>query len=378
MNQGALSPYDAQAFTAIADTVRKDALFQASALELRRSMRALTAEAVNSTGITPSVALAKDMLASAKRQAAFDTKPPAGCQVSRVVTNVTTAVQGWVTTVVTAGQHLANCFQACDQKFPRDPLGWGLCHGGCLVTAFEAITLKTWGVVDTVTEEVVTEVVHCNPLQGLFPTPHGTINLPAGLAQVAAPGETPAVISPGTVTLIQSILKGLDKFAQCLLNGKWTITNLGNLKITIPGLSQVPVAISVCVDAACATTIRDYLGFGGLRSLLVSIVNVISDPAALAQVITGSSVLTTIFAALATALGTSVGVAAQYVLAVIAVVLIQGEVVAGEILLLQTLGLAPNGVCITHPSVPIVALGVLNPAVGLMALAETPLIVTPK
>ena len=54
-------------------------------------------------------------------------------------------------------------------------------------------------------------------------------------------------------------------------------------------------------------------------------------------------------------------------------------IVEGEILVLEALGLIDDaGVCITHPSMPIAALAVVNPLAGLVALANFPLVVTPR
>jgi hypothetical protein len=61
----------------------------------------------------------------------------------------------------------------------------------------------------------------------------------------------------------------------------------------------------------------------------------------------------------------------------IAILLAHLVIVAGQISIYETFGIIPNGVCVTHPSLPVVAATAVNPLLGILAAGNTPLVVTP-
>jgi hypothetical protein len=79
--------------------------------------------------------------------------------------------------------------------------------------------------------------------------------------------------------------------------------------------------------------------------------------------------------------GAAAAIVVQVVLAMLAVLivmLVHLMIVAGQILVYESLGLIEQGICITHPSLPVILAGVANPLLGLLALGNIPLVVTPR
>ena len=376
--KGALTPYGPASYKEIGQLLKTDLALKDSLMRLRSSFNLLCYEHAALSRISPPKAWMAQHISSLKKACSFGQKPSTlQCTVEEVVETVEREVKGWIESVFTVAEQAAACEGDCVVNHPPQSDAWGFasCTGACAVATFEDIVTRTWGVIDRVTDTVVTEVIHCSPLKN-WPTPAGLIEL-ATLA--APPGIHPAILPPVVKELVAFIKGPL----MCLAKGSWSITKLGDLKVKIAGVDQIPVALTVCLDQKCTDTLRDFLIGANLILLggqLLGILVAGGAPAVLVSDATLSAAVTAIAAALSALPGITV-TAPEVMLAILVILLdlvYHGLAVGGQIVAWEVAGQVTNGVCISHPSFPIGALAVINPLVGLLALAQIPCIVTPQ
>jgi hypothetical protein len=348
-------------------------------MRLRSSFNLLCYEHAALSRISPPKAWMAHHISSQKKGRAFGQKPPGlKCTVDEVVETVEREVKGWIESVSTAAEQAAACAGDCVANHPplSDPWGWASCTGACALSAFEDIVTRTWGVIDRVTDTVVTEVIHCSPLTN-WPTPTGLMSL---AAPAVPPGTNPNILPPVVKEFVDFIKDPL----LCLAKGSWSITKLSDLKVKIAGVEQIPVALTVCLDQKCTDTIKDFLLGANLVLLGAQILGILAG-GGVAAVLASDAILSAAVTAIATALSALPGIVAvtapEVMMAILVILLdlvYHGLAIGGQILAWEVAGQVTKGVCISHPSLPIGLLAVLNPLFGLLALAQIPCIVTPQ
>jgi hypothetical protein len=368
LNAGRLTKYSKASYTTIANLIKTDKFFHKSAINLQKAINSTVFEFAASEKLGITKKTVDVVLASNTKQKVFYKKGPNhNCKVETVVDTVTTEVEGWITSVVTAAQQLAQCEANCLSKPLLDIPG---CMVSCAIKAFEDIVTRTWGVVDTITTEVTKEVIHCtfNPKQ--FPTPWGSIDFSTNIFGNATLG--PRLSNADIV----NALGPFGDVLKCIVKAKWDLTKLANFNLNITGIDQIPFGVSVCLDRACTDTLKVAATGAGLTNLVAGLISTI-DSVGIAGAITALG-LDAAVGAIAAAAGVSVAMISQIILAALLVFAVHALIVAGQIIALDVLGLAPNGICLNYPALPGIAVGVINPLIGSQILANTPIIVTPK
>ena len=382
--KGKLTPYQGE-YDKIGQLFKSDPALKQSLIKLRNSFNFLCYEYAALSRTSPPKAWVTLHASSQKTARSFGKKPQGlKCKVEEIVTTVEHEVEGWVESVFTVAEQVAACSENCTENYSlfADPFGLAACEAGCACEAFSAIITRTWEVVDHITETVVTEVTHCarDLTKPLWPTPSGPLAIP--FLKTALPGANPNILTPVVKTLSEFIKTPLE----CLAGGKWSITQLKDLSVRIDGVEQIPVALTVCLDQSCTDKLKDFLLGTNLVLLGLEIAALLASGAAAAgaAILAGNAALNVTMTAVATALGlgSTAAAAAQAMGAVLVILLdlvLHGLIVGGQILAWEVAGqVTTNGVCISHPSFPIAAIALVNPVVGLVALANIPCIVTPR
>jgi hypothetical protein len=184
------------------------------------------------------------------------------------------------------------------------------------------------------------------------------------ILRTATPDET-------DLSAVTDLIKPFGPVVACLAKAKWKATPLGDIGIAIPGIEAIPVGVSVCLGRACTDRLKEAVTTS-IGSFLPAVIAALSA-GGVAPVIAALGLGG--IAGVAVGAGVTVG---QVLAPAILVVAAQAAVVAGQLLAYDAFGAAPNGVCLTYPALPAVAAGVLNPVVGLVLLANTPVVVTPR
>jgi hypothetical protein len=364
-----LKQYSAAAYRELGKIIKTDSSLQAAIMKLRKAAAQTLYGFTAKEDLAPVPQFAKAALKGNKRQTAFAKKPPAqACRVETVVEVVEREIEGWFTSVLTSGEQLIRCQENCLKKFPplEKPIEFGECTLGCSFKVFVDIATKTWGVVDTITEEVVKEITHCTPDLRRYVGPWGAFDVPSNLVRVAEP---PPSLSKAQIL---AALGPLAPVLSCLAQAAWTITPLGNIGVTIPGVDAIPLGVTVCIDRGCTDTLKLAFSNDAFANLIPQFINIFQASgidATIAALGLGS------LAAISVPTGVTIG---QILLVVVLVLLAHALIVAGQLITLDMFGLAPNGVCLTYPALPGVLTGVINPVVGMVVLANTPVIVTPQ
>jgi len=319
---------------------------------------------------------------TAKHLATFGKKPSSSeCRVETVIENVVREVTECVDDILTAAEQLDRCVDRCYDQYLKgskdDWIGYGLCDLDCGAQSFEDVFEGLICLVDTITEPVEKQVLLCTITKfpkGSFPNPFDLpLTLPDFLGMEGATSTSPPAFSKkeidAAITVVTKMVKTLPGAIRCIVEGQWDLVTLRDIRLDVPGVAEAPVAITVCMDHDCAMKL---LGAGLGKDAFTIIGKLIT--------LAGTASITNAVAALSVsaALVPSVELAVLALLVFLIVLMIHLMIVAGEIVVQEALGLIDNGICITHPSMPIAALGVINPVVGLVALANVPLIVTPR
>ena len=288
------------------------------------------------------------------------------CQWETRVETVTTEIVHVVDIVRSAAEQLAGCLAACASAFGGDLVTLPhllACEAGCLLKTFVDVVVGTYEWVETIVNEVVTSVLVCteevleaipNPMAGMMPS--------VELAQ-AFPAESGEAVNKA-IEVVSGLAEGFGDVVDCILEGDWKITRLEDIGLNIDGVSSVPVGVTVCLDSACT----EKLLTAGPKAIVT-----IAEMAAMANAVPAA------VAALGLAAATAAAVTqvCLVLIAFIAILLAHLAIIAGQILIYKLVGAADDGVCITHPSLPVVAVTVVNPLAGLIAAGNTPMIVTP-
>jgi len=292
------------------------------------------------------------------------------CTTETVTTMVETTVTKVVEKVLTALQQLRQCHDHCASQYgPQKPLEWAGCELACAGKSFVDVMVGTVEVVETVVEAVVTQITTCvwqAIPKGQFPNPFDgwrNLEVPGFFAGAAPVPEINGAAIADALGLLKGLLN-LGPLVSCLLEGQWSFAKLENVGVNVPGIASVPFGVTVCLDTACTDKLLT-LGITDAFGLMTSLIGKVGSlPAAIAALGTGAA------AAIA-------GQAATAIMVVLIVLMAHLVAIAAQVGAYKLFGLAPNGVCLTHPSLPIAAVGVLNPVLGILAVANIPLLVTP-
>ncbi len=358
--------YSKQNIGRLVKALKKDKYLQAAAISLRHGIFQSFFGHVASTNATISKRVANLLLKASNSQMSYSqapSQPEEECTTERIVETVDQEVEGWINTTITAADQAAACGLACLERPAWEILG---CELGCASRAFEDIIISTWGVIDTITREVVHEITHCIEVsEGTIPTPLGpmTINTELIATQMGIfttpPGGDQA--------------EALTQAMRCVLTGDWKIKNLGDLEIRIAGIEAIPIALTVCMDRDCAIRLRDILGTLGLSAtwpLLLAGFDAVKWVKAAG--------LWSALEALAVALGLTALQVLGILIAVLVFMSYHSLAIAGQIVVLDALNAIEEGVCLNHPTFPILASAVINPILALQLAIHVPVIVTPR
>jgi hypothetical protein len=348
---------------------------------LRTAAFALYPEYLARTSKTSSKPLAQSQARSGAKIAGFGRKgSEENCRLETVVEETTRTVRTTVDVILTAAERYAACSDRCDRRFlargREDLLGFGLCEADCVASGFVDLVVGTMELVETVVETVTRQVLICvqrpikdhliDPFRGRFDArPHA--GLLAGATGVQA--AIPADVLAKAIDVLVKMVKSLPAAIQCVATGQWSITQLQTVGVDVAGVGQVPLGVTVCMDHECAMKL---IGAG----LGAEAFSIISSLIALAS---GGGVAGAVAAAGIT--GAAAAIVVQVVLAMLAVLivlLVHLMIVTGQIVMYESFGLIEQGICITHPSLPVILAGVANPLLGLLALGNMPLVVTPR
>jgi hypothetical protein len=364
-------PWSNDTTKVLLDTIGKSEELQLALIALRTSWWTAYPEQCYRAKTAAPAKLAKRIAASNASVAQFGKgKNSETCKAERIVETITTTVTREQNVYKTAAQQLDQCFASCNTKFGSNIINTvdlGICHAQCLLEGFVDIVTGTIEVLDTLVQEVVTTVTVCSSglPKGKFPNPFvGTVEWPGLSGAVSTPRVDPGILKQAQ-SVVASLLKRMPPIVTCLIGGAWKVTDLRDLGLNIDGVASVPFGVTVCLNPECAKTIMKGGGFDGMKTVaeLVGLANGV--PAIVATL------------GLTAAAATAVVQVAVLLFGLIAVLMMHLVVVAGQIQIYDWLGLCPNGVCITHPSLPVVAAAAANPLLGVLAVANTPLVVTP-
>jgi hypothetical protein len=360
-----------------------DTQLQRDAFLLRAAAFTLYPEYLRRSGATAPKTLATRQSRAAGRLARFGKKSSGAtdtCRVETLVEETERVVRRNQDVVLTAAQQFQRCTDACfDRHLDRgrnDVIGFAVCEAGCIATGFVDLVVGTLEVLDTIVETVTRQVLVCavRPLPDHLPGPFRGwaaprlegVNLAGAVGTQAA---MPADVVAKAADIVVKMVKSLPGAIRCIAEGEWSITELSDVGVDVPGLGAVPLGVTVCMDHECAMKL---LGAG----LGADAFGIISSLVALAS---GGGIEAAVVAAGVT--GAAVAGVTQAVLALLAVLIVLMVhllIVAGQIVTMEALGLIDAGVCITHPSLPVILAGVANPLAGLVALGNMPLLVTPR
>jgi hypothetical protein len=181
----------------------------------------------------------------------------------------------------------------------------------------------------------------------------------------------PASAQPPNLDAIRELLGMFAPVIKCVAKAKWKATQLDDFGISLPGLETVPVGVTVCLSRPCMDRLKEAVttSVGGFLPALVAAMAA-GGTAPIIAALELTSVAGTVIGA-----GVTIG---QVLVPAVLVLAAHGALIAGQLMLHDTLGNAANGVCLNYPALPAIVTGVLNPVVGLVMLANTPVIVTPR
>lgn len=368
------------AVKALTDQLASSAEHLTDLFSLRQAVFALYPEYLAHTGRTAPKALAQQQTRSGRRIASFGRSPRTeACHLETIVEETTRTVRTTVDVVLTAAERYAQCSERCDQRFlapgRERPIDFAICETECVAAGFVDLFVGTVELVETVVETVSRQVLICaEPIRDVFRDPFrgrvpvdGYSGLLAGATGPAA--DFPADVQAKATDVLVKMVKSLPKALQCVATGTWSITALQTVGVNVAGLGSVPLGITVCMDRECALTL---IGAGLGKEAFSIVASLIS----LAE--SGSIAAAVAAAGITGAAAVAVSQLVLCLLAVLIVLMVHLMIVAGQIVAYESLGMIAQGICITHPSLPVIAAGVLNPLLGLLALGNMPLVVTPR
>jgi hypothetical protein len=326
--------YTDRTFQQIGRLIRSDRSLRESALELRRALDQTLYGYSASAGVAPTRRIADIAISAAERRTGFMTRPPGTtCQPDETAKAVQRLITAWNSGPVTA----------------------------------EDLGVRTWEAANTFTDDVLREVTHCSPDRTRFIGPWGSFDLPPTFVR-------PATVTPQASVAEAKVKEALGPFVdvlRCLLNAKWSISTVNDFAVSIPGVSSVPLGVTVRLNRACTDKLKAAVTAEPLVQIIPKMVEIFATKGIGAVIgALGLSV-----ASIPVVAGATVG---QVVLVAMLVLAAHALIVAGQLVVLDAFGLAPNGVKLTYPAMPGVVSGAINPVVGLVVLANTPVIVTPR
>lgn len=370
--------YSSQSIDRIAKLIKSDSSFQSAALGLRRSFHEGIFALASMKSMNVDKNLFNHVANSSKKMTAFGKRPVGlDCKPVKVTERITKPVYDWVESVKTALDQLAACEEKCRKTYggangPK-PLEYAACLIDCGAQTFQDIVVRTYELVGTIVEEVVTDVIYCTPVLNTLPTPvKGRVPLPANL-----------YIQPASKAIdldkVIGDLGGITDVLNCFIKGQWDSVPLGDLKIDVPGVKEIPIAAKVCMDRKCADLLRDTFLGKDLLNKAKKLLEVLSSGGSLAFLLK-LGISQSILAAIAKELGAGVTATsvAGAILGMFLVLLIHSIIIGGQIALLDANSAAPKGVCLNYPVYPLGAIGVINPLAAMVLAPNIPVIVTAR
>ena len=322
----------------------------------------------------------------------FKGNKKAKCELKTVAETISTSITEWVDVVTTAAEQAKNCIDSCDENYwPIDPRR-ATCYLGCAANGFADIVTGTVKVVRKITEVVITQIYVCAP------EPVKIVFNPFGLIEwkkVTLPKIVNGAINGATGTKASDVVTKLNPEVlgsiKCIMKGKWMITQLKHLNLDIPLIKEAPFGLKVCVDNQCALKLKEALIgdlVGGLPFTLFKLLLEEGEAEKLFDELGLNNELQEIIT-LAVNVGVwpagfTVAAFAKLVLAAILLILYHATIIVGQIAFYESSGQLGNGVCLHHPTVPLVAVTMIGVQTVFLAppafaaLIHFPVIVTPS
>jgi hypothetical protein len=328
--------YTDRAFQQIGQLIRSDGSLRESALKLRRAVDQTLYGYSASARVAPTRPIADIAVTAAERRAGFMTRQPGTtCRLDETAKAVRQIITAWNSGPSTS----------------------------------EDLAARTWAAATTLTDNVLQEVTHCSPDRTRFIGPWGSYDIPPTFVRPATVTPLAASISAGKV---KRALGPFVDVLRCLtVDAKWSISTLNDFAVSIPGVSSIPLGVTVRLNRTCTDKLKAAVTAEDLVRIIPEMIELFATKGINAVIgALGLSV-----AGIPVVAGVTVG---QVVLVALLVLAAHALIVAGQLVILDTFGLAPNGVKLTYPAMPGVVSGVINPVVGLVVLANTPVIVTPR
>jgi hypothetical protein len=358
--------YDRRGIERLVDILIQDQRARESLQTLRPAVASSSYEYTALHGHSPSARYMRMLRDGNGRMSSFG-KGRTTCSVEEVVDVVEREIVTWVEIVSTAADQFAQCLDECPQDSITGLPHWD-CALECTWKGFEDVFLGTQRVVEVVTEEVTRYETHCLWKPGkrvTFPTLDGPVVV-GDITRGAAAGDAPVDLDA-----IRELIEPFEQFLNCLLKGEWDVTRLEDLRVDIEGIEEVPLAVTVCLDRECSDVIKAAMLSGGLSIVVDAFTRVgVQNMMALFKAPLVNSLLA--------ALGLSAATLASALFGLLAVFAAHGVIIGGQIAMYDLFDAAPDGVCLHHPTLPVVVATAVNPILGILALGNLPVVVTPR
>jgi len=235
----------------------------------------------------------------------------------------------------------------------------------------EDLAVRTWAAATTLTDDVLREVTHCSPDRTRFIGPWGSFELPPTFVRPAPLTPLTPVAAVSAVKVKQALGPFVDVLRCLTTNAQWSISTANDFAVSIPGVSSIPLGVTVRLNRTCTNKLKAAVTGQDLVRIIPEMVELFAAKGINAVI----GALGLSLSNIPVVAGVTAG---QIVLVALLVLAAHALIVAGQLVMLDTFSLAPNGVKLTYPAMPGVVSGVINPVVGLVVLANTPIIVTPR
>jgi len=277
------------------------------------------------------------------------------CTIEEQVTTITEEIYDWVDTTKKALDQAVECELNCIEN--NNTLEAAICGVECAKRTWHDITTRSWEVVNTLTREVVEYKENCVAIEQDFVVP-------------------PIVSGIGRIRI--DLLKPVTETLECLLNGEWKLTKVNDMKfditdVELSGVGEIPLAITVCMDRKCQEKLKNHLGTLGLSNAIT----VLGGEAGLIALIQKEG-LKAGAVALAGILGISIAELYAILLVMLVLIAYHSLAIAGQIVILDNLKKVPKGICLNHPTFPIITTGAINLALMAWLIIHVPIIVIPR
>lgn len=331
-------PYSGAAYEELARLIRTDDVLRDSARALRRALDQTMYGYAATVGAAPDRRVADVVLAGAERRTTFATKRSGGdCRLVTLEKSLRRTITSW----------------------------------GAAASDPDDLAVRTWAAADALADEVLRDAAHCARDSARFLGSWGDFAIPTAFVRPAPAGRRPVQTGVSKAAATEA-LGPFAKVLRCLLvDAKWSISTLDDFGVSIPGVSNIPLGVTVKLNRSCTDTLKSAVTADDLVRIIPDMVELFADEG-IDGVIKALGLSLAVVPVVA---GVTVG---QIVLVAILVLAAHALIVAGQLVVLDAFGLARDGVKLTYPAMPGVVSGVINPVVGLVVLANTPVIVIPR